>query len=106
MMRKWGDDWCCGLTPLVGLMVAASTLLSDSWWPSQLAWRLSDVPVADDEDEEFKSEEVRKNVKCTIYLAYTSNMVSSGLRETIRFLVQHKLVSKHTQTCDECICGD
>lgn len=29
---------------------------------------------------------------CTIFLGYTSNIVSSGLRETIRFLVQHKCV--------------
>lgn len=29
---------------------------------------------------------------CTIFLGYTSNLVSSGLRETLRFLVQHKLV--------------
>ncbi|OQV17375.1 Deoxyhypusine synthase [Hypsibius exemplaris] len=29
---------------------------------------------------------------CTIFLGYTSNMVSCGVRETIRFLVQHKMV--------------
>lgn len=29
---------------------------------------------------------------CTIFLGFTSNLVSSGLRETIRFLVQHKLI--------------
>ncbi|XP_045463597.1 probable deoxyhypusine synthase [Harmonia axyridis] len=29
---------------------------------------------------------------CTIFLGYTSNIVSSGLRETIKFLVQHKMV--------------
>lgn len=29
---------------------------------------------------------------CTIFLSYTSNMISSGIRETIKFLVQHKLV--------------
>ncbi|KAL1996667.1 hypothetical protein VTN49DRAFT_7532 [Thermomyces lanuginosus] len=29
----------------------------------------------------------------TIFLGYTSNLISSGLRETIRFLVQHKHVS-------------
>ena len=29
---------------------------------------------------------------CTIFLGYTSNMVSCGVRETIRFLVQHKYV--------------
>ena len=30
--------------------------------------------------------------KCTIYLGYTSNMVSSGLRDIFRFLVEHKMV--------------
>ncbi|KAI5736067.1 hypothetical protein M8J77_026214 [Diaphorina citri] len=34
---------------------------------------------------------VRKH-NCTIFLGYTSNMVSSGIRETIKFLVQYKLV--------------
>ena len=31
--------------------------------------------------------------KTTIFLGYTSNLVSSGLRETIRWLVQHRHVS-------------
>ncbi len=30
--------------------------------------------------------------KCTIYLGYTSNMVTSGLRDVFRYLAQHKLV--------------
>lgn len=30
--------------------------------------------------------------RCTIFLGYTSNMVSSGLREIIRYLVEHKMV--------------
>jgi deoxyhypusine synthase len=30
--------------------------------------------------------------KCAIYLGYTSNMVTSGLRDVFRFLAQHKLV--------------
>ena len=29
---------------------------------------------------------------CTIFLGYTSNMASCGVRETIRYLVQHKAV--------------
>ena len=29
----------------------------------------------------------------TIFLGYTSNLISSGLRETLRWLVQHKHVS-------------
>jgi deoxyhypusine synthase len=31
--------------------------------------------------------------KTTIFLGYTSNMISSGLREVFRYLVEHKLVS-------------
>lgn len=30
--------------------------------------------------------------KCTIFLGYTSNMVTSGLRDVFRYLVEHKLV--------------
>ncbi len=30
--------------------------------------------------------------KCTIFLGYTSNMVSSGLRDVFRYLAEHKLV--------------
>lgn len=29
---------------------------------------------------------------CTIFLSFTSNMISSGLREVFRYIVQHKLV--------------
>lgn len=35
--------------------------------------------------------EMRKE-KCTIYLGYTSNMVTSGLRDIFRYLVEHKFV--------------
>ncbi len=30
--------------------------------------------------------------KCKIFLGYTSNIVSSGLRDMIRFICQHNLV--------------
>lgn len=29
---------------------------------------------------------------CTIFLGYTSNIISCGLRETVKFLVQHKMI--------------
>ncbi len=35
--------------------------------------------------------QMRKD-KCTIYLGYTSNMVTSGLRDVFRYLTEHKLV--------------
>jgi deoxyhypusine synthase len=53
---------------------------------------LSDEPVAADEVQEYLDPEVRKKTKCKIFLGYTSNLVSSGLREIIRFLAQHKMV--------------
>uniref|UniRef100_A0A5S6QZT4 deoxyhypusine synthase n=1 Tax=Trichuris muris TaxID=70415 RepID=A0A5S6QZT4_TRIMR len=34
----------------------------------------------------------RKRNGCTIFLGYTSNMISSGVRESIRFLVEHELI--------------
>lgn len=35
---------------------------------------------------------MREQIRCNIFLGYTSNLVSSGLREVIRFLVQHNYV--------------
>ncbi|KAJ2962307.1 hypothetical protein NQZ79_g2544 [Umbelopsis isabellina] len=54
-------------------------------------WRLSDEPVTEDEPEEYRDPKVRANTKCKIFLGYTSNLVSSGVREIIKFLVQHKM---------------
>lgn len=34
----------------------------------------------------------RMKTGCTIFLGYTSNMISCGIREIIRFLVQHNMV--------------
>uniref|UniRef100_A0A7R9YFK2 deoxyhypusine synthase n=1 Tax=Pinguiococcus pyrenoidosus TaxID=172671 RepID=A0A7R9YFK2_9STRA len=56
------------------------------------AWRLSDEEVKEDEDEELRDPEARKNVKAKIFLGYTSNQISCGNRETIRFLCEHKMV--------------
>eukprot|EP00747_Dinoflagellata_sp_TGD_P137234 gnl/TRDRNA2_/TRDRNA2_175655_c8_seq1.p1 gnl/TRDRNA2_/TRDRNA2_175655_c8~~gnl/TRDRNA2_/TRDRNA2_175655_c8_seq1.p1 ORF type:complete len:386 (+),score=74.27 gnl/TRDRNA2_/TRDRNA2_175655_c8_seq1:91-1158(+) len=57
-----------------------------------LSWSLADEPVAEDEEEEFKKKEDREKVRTKIFLAYTSNLISSGLRESLRFLVQHQMV--------------
>jgi len=43
-----------------------------------------------------KASEIIKKMqeeKCTIFLSFTSNMVSSGLRELFAFLLKHKMVS-------------
>ncbi|KAJ8523035.1 hypothetical protein ONZ45_g483 [Pleurotus djamor] len=56
-------------------------------------WRLSDDPVAEDELEEFTSTAARAQVRCNVFLGYTSNLISSGLREVFLYLVKHKHVS-------------
>jgi deoxyhypusine synthase len=53
---------------------------------------MSDEPIADTDPDEYLDPEVRRNTKCTIFLGYTSNLVSSGLRETIRYLAQHRMI--------------
>mmetsp|Transcript_109202 Transcript_109202/g.308922 ORF Transcript_109202/g.308922 Transcript_109202/m.308922 type:complete len:390 (+) Transcript_109202:101-1270(+) len=57
-----------------------------------LDWSLAKEPVAEDEEEEYRAAEVRERVRTKIWLAYTSNLISSGLRESIRFLAQHSMV--------------
>ncbi|KAL1924515.1 uncharacterized protein VTP21DRAFT_4169 [Calcarisporiella thermophila] len=55
-------------------------------------WRLSDEPILPDENEEYLDPKVRSETRCRIFLGYTSNLVSSGLREIIKYLVQHRMV--------------
>lgn len=57
------------------------------------SWRLSDEPIAEDEDDELRNMQARSAIGATIFLGFTSNLISSGLREVILFLVKHRYVS-------------
>lgn len=57
-----------------------------------IQWRLSDEEWKESDGDDFKDPEVRAATKCTIFLGYTSNQISSGNREVIRFLAQHKMI--------------
>jgi len=60
---------------------------------SMRSWRLSDVPFKDEvEDESLRDASVRSKIRARIFFAYTSNQISCGQREVIRYLVQHKMV--------------
>eukprot|EP01095_Lingulamoeba_sp_RSL-Kostka_P011119 TRINITY_DN4156_c0_g1_i1.p1 TRINITY_DN4156_c0_g1~~TRINITY_DN4156_c0_g1_i1.p1 ORF type:complete len:389 (-),score=156.29 TRINITY_DN4156_c0_g1_i1:96-1262(-) len=53
-----------------------------------------ELPLFTEQPTGVKDEEkIQRPIKTTIFLGYTSNMISSGIRETIKFLVQHNLVS-------------
>ena len=56
------------------------------------AWRLSDEPIGPDEKEDFLDPAVRAETKCTIFLGCTSNLISAGTRECIRYMLEHKKV--------------
>eukprot|EP01133_Synstelium_polycarpum_P003699 gene3699-4261_t len=58
-----------------------------------ISWRMSDDPVKEDEqDESLRDPVQRSRIRCKIFLGYTSNLVSSGIREIIRYLVQNSMV--------------
>lgn len=56
-------------------------------------WRLSHEELTEAEPDFYKNPEVRENTKCRVFLGYTSNLISSGLREIILYLVKHNHVS-------------
>jgi hypothetical protein len=55
-------------------------------------WRLSHEKPREDCDEAELDPTYRESVKCKIFLGFTSNLVSSGIRDVVRFLVQHHMV--------------
>ncbi|XP_049384237.1 deoxyhypusine synthase isoform X1 [Solanum stenotomum] len=57
-----------------------------------LDWRLSHELPTEDCSEEERDVAYRESVTCKIFLGFTSNLVSSGVRDTVRYLVQHRMV--------------
>ncbi|KAH0719359.1 hypothetical protein KY285_015390 [Solanum tuberosum] len=57
-----------------------------------LDWRLSHELPMEDCSEEETDVAYRESVTCKIFLGFTSNLVSSGVRDTVRYLVQHRMV--------------
>lgn len=64
-----------------------------------IKWRLIDEPITDDESELYLSTDIRKRTRCTIFLGYTSNMASCGMRDIIRYLCEHRMVDAIVTTC-------
>ncbi|PNW88203.1 hypothetical protein CHLRE_01g018950v5 [Chlamydomonas reinhardtii] len=55
-------------------------------------WRLSDEPVGPATDPDHVDPAFRANTRCMIFLGFTSNLTSAGVREHIRYLVQNRMV--------------
>eukprot|EP00915_Cephaloidophora_sp_WS-2016_P001809 GHVH01002460.1.p1 GENE.GHVH01002460.1~~GHVH01002460.1.p1 ORF type:complete len:381 (+),score=39.61 GHVH01002460.1:980-2122(+) len=57
------------------------------------SWRLSDEAVTDnDRDTEYEEPLYRENYKCFTWLSFTSNLISSGLRDNFVYLAKHRLI--------------
>lgn len=48
--------------------------------------------VKEEESSEVSAASSPSQQGCTIFLGYTSNLISSGVRESIRYLAQHKMI--------------
>ncbi|MED6130586.1 hypothetical protein PIB30_002180 [Stylosanthes scabra] len=57
-----------------------------------LDWRLADEPVADDCNDQERDLGYRKSVTCKVFLGLSSDVIPSGVRDIVRFLVQHHMV--------------
>ncbi|PNH06092.1 Deoxyhypusine synthase, partial [Tetrabaena socialis] len=57
-------------------------------------WRLSDEPVGPSTDEDHVDPAFRASTRCMIFLGFTSNLTSAGVREHIRYLAQHRMEQK------------
>ena len=58
----------------------------------QLHWQPSDEPSSAESDPAHPEPASRRCRHTKLFLGYTSNLVSSGVREQIRWLVQHRMV--------------
>ena len=56
------------------------------------SWRLSSTPWKEGDEVELKDPSIRSKIRARIFFAYTSNQISCGQREVIKFMVQHKMV--------------
>ncbi|ONM18117.1 Deoxyhypusine synthase [Zea mays] len=78
------------MVPNYVFVLTLSAVVRFAGW--KLDWRLSHEKPSDDCAEAELDPAYRESVKCKIFLGFTSNLVSSGVREIIRFLVQHRMV--------------
>lgn len=53
----------------------------------QIAKKLEQAPL-----NSYTAETGRRMSNCTIFLGFTSNLISCGVRETLRYLAQHNMV--------------
>ena len=66
---------------------------------NMIKYRLIDDPISEEEDDDYKDIKIREKTRCTIFLGYTSNMSSCGMRDIIRYLCEYKMIDCIVTTC-------
>ena len=59
---------------------------------NMIKWKLSNEEIKDDESDYYKDPIIREAERCKIFLGYTSNMASCGMREILRYLCEHNMI--------------
>ncbi|GMH23788.1 hypothetical protein Nepgr_025631 [Nepenthes gracilis] len=57
-----------------------------------LDWRLADEVPTEQCSEQERDPLYRESVRCKVFLGFTSNLISSGVRDIVRFLIEHHMV--------------
>ncbi len=79
---------------LLARHLSKGTVVQNWWCISLVQIACKQQALPEDEESKLNLNPVeRKRSNCTIFLGFTSNMISSGVRDSIRFLAQHNLVS-------------
>ena len=106
--QKWIEIWSLYgrlWSPITTVPMFGQISIPGFWLESvsvrQVVWRIVSLqikckqqPLSEEEENALNLNPVeRKKTNCTIFLGYTSNMISAGVRDTIRFLVQQNMVS-------------
>ncbi|GAB0496473.1 hypothetical protein MMPV_007785 [Pyropia vietnamensis] len=92
MGHDFNADMAAGRVNYDALLQSYATVGFQATHFGQAVDRVKDMLKWRPSAEAIASGSVTASARCTIFLGFTSNLVSSGVREVIRFLVQHKLV--------------
>ena len=70
----------------------------------QIDCKLESLPTENSDAEINLCAIERPQTNCTIFLGYTSNIISSGVRDILRYLAQHNMVSYNYRwlRCKDC----
>jgi deoxyhypusine synthase len=93
------------MSALTGVLLLLLLLLPLLWCYRQINWRLEDDPITDNTAPEHQDPAFRASCRTKIYLGYTSNLISAGVREQIRCAQPQQLLLQQHEMAKELSSG-